>query len=119
MIVNIDKEEISRIPHQDTYSIVCSRLTEEELNKIKEALNQRIDGDEIHTAAWIPGNDWIGTLYQAIYEKAAMGDYKLAGLMFGLLVWVVFMKREDKWSFGRYEKDNIPIQSVTYFRVKV
>jgi hypothetical protein len=27
------------------------------------------------------------------------------------------MDRPDDWSFGRYEKDGIPIRGMTYFRI--
>ncbi|MBI5778364.1 MAG: hypothetical protein HZA49_02790 [Planctomycetes bacterium] len=39
--------------------------------------------------------------------------------MLGLILWVVYMERPDAWAFiGRYEKDNIPIGNLTYFRVR-
>jgi hypothetical protein len=36
--------------------------------------------------------------------------------MHPLMVWVVFMKRPEKWFSGRFEKDGEPIGSRTYFR---
>jgi hypothetical protein len=41
---------------------------------------------------------------------------RLSALFFGLLVWQVVMDR-DCWSFGRYEKEGIPIRGMTYFRI--
>jgi hypothetical protein len=51
-----------------------------------------------------------------IYEKAARQNPDLAGRLFGLMVWVVFMERPERWITGRFEKDGEPIGSRTYFR---
>jgi hypothetical protein len=70
----------------------------------------------VDTSSWIPGADWTGTVFQPIYE-ACGEDENAAALFFGLLVWQVVMDREDCWSFGRYEKEGIPIRGMTYFRI--
>jgi hypothetical protein len=95
-----------------------SQMTPEEIREIKEALNEMIDGDEIHTAGWMPGSDWRGTPFQAIYEKAARHSFSAAAQCFGLMVWEVFMERPEKWTSGRFEKDGEEIGSRTYFRIR-
>ncbi|MEE9555404.1 MAG: hypothetical protein V3W18_14040 [candidate division Zixibacteria bacterium] len=120
MLYSIDKEQlINYIPHQREYEIWRSRLSDEEYQAIVNELNNRIANDDIHTAGWIPGSDWTDTVFQPIYEKACLLDEEAAGKCFGLILWIVMMEHPDAWSFGRYEKDGIPIESLTYFKVDV
>lgn len=109
---------ITSVPYQSEYRTYLARMTAGEIDAIKAALNQMIDGDEIHTAGWMPGNDWGGTPFQAIYEKAARHSFDASAKCFGLMVWDVFMERPEKWTSGRFEKDGVDIGSRTYFRVR-
>jgi len=118
MLWDISREkEIVDIPHKNEYNIWISRLSLEELDSIKTEILNKIHGDEIATAGWIPGSDWTDTPYQPIYEKACHNDEEQSGKCFGLIVWVTLMEHPDYWSFGRYELNSIPIQSMTYFKV--
>jgi hypothetical protein len=36
---------------------------------------------------------------------------------FGLFLWAVLLKHPDVWAFGRYEKNGIPIEGLTYFKL--
>jgi hypothetical protein len=116
---NGDLERVYAIPFLDEYNIWRGRLSDSEYDAIIRTLNNRIDGSEIETAGWIPGNDWSGTVYEPIYLKACNEDLIQSGLCFGLFVWVVFLQRDDAWSFGKYEVNNIPIRSMTYFRIEI
>ncbi len=116
---NGELNQINYVPHSEEYNLWRSRLTDDEYNAIINTLNNRIDGSQIETAGWIPGNNWKGTVYEPIYTKACNYDEEQSGLCFGLFVWVVFLNREDAWSFGRYEVNNIPIRSLTYFRIEI
>ncbi|NTW54904.1 MAG: hypothetical protein HGB15_09155 [Chlorobaculum sp.] len=78
---------------------------------------KRIDGDKITTAGWIPGSDWRGTPFQVIYEKSCQFSHDEAAKCFGLMVWVTISEHPDYWAFGKYELNDIPIQSMTYFKV--
>jgi len=86
-----------------------------DLLPIEEKLNGMIDGDRIHTAGWMPGNNWIGTPFQPIYE-ACGEDEKEAGKCFGLIAWKVFEKRPETWASAHGVKDGREIESRTYFR---
>lgn len=121
MLVDISSgRTITRIPHRrDTFDPLRTRLGHN-FNKIVAYIDGLIDqaGGEIVTAGWLPENrDWNGTPLQPIYDTAAKRNYGLAGRMFGLIVWYTVMQRDERWSFGRYKKGDIPIESMTYFRV--
>lgn len=100
------------------FKLITTRLDKRELDAIRGALDQQIAGSEIHTAGWMPGSDWRGTPYQALYEKGAKKDPTLAALMFGLLVWEAFERHDEEWLTGRFEKNGVEIGSRTYWRKK-
>ena len=109
---------INNIPHKKEYDIWISRMSKDEIRNIKAEILKRIKGDEIATAGWIPGSHWRGTPFLPIYEKACYCDEVASGKCFGLIVWETMMEHEDYWGFGRYELNNLPIQSMTYFKVQ-
>jgi len=118
MLYSIEQGKyIDNIPYQRDYDTWRGRLTNDQYNAIITELNNRIDSGEIHTSSWIPGSDWSDTVYQPIYENACLHDEVLAGKCFGLFLWVVMQNHPDVWSFGRYEKNGIPIEGLTYFRL--
>lgn len=112
-----NNREINRIPHRMEYNTWMSRLTTQQIEIIKEEILRRISGDEVATAGWIPGSDWSNIPFQPIYETACRRDEEAAGKCFGLLVWVTLMEHGDCWGFGRYKLNNLPIESMTYFKV--
>lgn len=120
MVCSLDNPEVevTKIPHQDTYKLINSRLSDTEIFDIKNALNDKIDSspNTIHTAGWMPGKNWNNTPYQIIYDKAAKQNYHVASRMFGLFVFITFMERDDEWIFGNFEINGNPIGSKTYFK---
>lgn len=118
MLYSIDSGKyIQDIPHEKDFRRWKSRLSQSEYDAIVTQLNDRIDGGEIHTSSWIPGNDWSDTVYDPIYRNACDYDEIEAGKCFGLFVWVVLQQHQDVWAFGRYEKDGVPIRGLTYFKL--
>lgn len=109
--------EITKIPHRREFDHWRGRLSDFEYQAIVDDLNSRIEGTEIQTSSWMPGSDWSGTVFQPIYENACEFSETSSALFFGLIVWVVFMERPEWWSFGRYEKNGIPIAGITYFQI--
>lgn len=119
MLYSIDSLKfITGNPHQDFFDQCRSKLTDAEYDAIVHELNQRISGDKVHTSCWMPGSDWVGTVFEPL-ERICGGDRDASGRLFGLIVWKVFQDRPDTWSFGRYEMNNLPIKGMTYFRVQV
>ena len=109
--------EMTRIPHKGDYDVWASRLTDAQKKAIKDEILLRIKGDEVATAGWIPGSDWAGTPFDAIWDVACQRNVEAAGKCFGLFVWETLMEHEDYWGFGKYDLKNVPIESMTYFKV--
>lgn len=118
MLWDVDKKrEITQMPHKQNYDMWISRLSNQEIQSIKAEILSRIKGDKVATTGWIPGSDWTNTPFQPIYEKACLFSKEAAGMCFGLIVWEIMMEHEKCWSFGRYKLKDVPIRSMTYFRV--
>ena len=119
MLYSIDsrKKQITAIPHAKEFAVWESRLTTTEIDAIEAALEARIVSAEVHTSSWMPGADWSHTPFEPIYVKACRLDEEAAARCFGLFVWKVFMMHDEDWSFGRFEKDGMPIEGMTYFRI--
>lgn len=118
MLYSIDSDKyITDIPYEKDFHRWTGRLTQPEYDAIVAELNNRIDGGQIHTSSWIPGNDWSGTVYDPIYRKACEYDEVESGKCFGLFVWVVLQQHQDVWAFGRYQKDGVQIRGLTYFKL--
>lgn len=117
MLYSIDKGEyVKQLPHKSDYLRWRSNLSDEDYEKILTELQQRIDGDEVHTAGWMPGHDWTGTVFEPLYH-ACRRDVEQAAKFFGLILFKLMMERDDDWGFGRYQKDGVDIRSLTYFRI--
>ena len=123
MLFNVNKSHIKlirSIPHKVKFNAFMKIISPLDYKNIEDAINERIDADilkgsDIQTSGWIPGNDWTGTVYEAIYN--VYRDRDAAGKMFGIIVWKVFMERPDNWGFGRYKVNDVPIESMTYFGI--
>ena len=87
-------------------------MSDADLKAIKNELNARIDGGEIHTSSWIPGAHRGGTVFYPIYSVACQSNEEAAAKCFGLILWEVMMERPEKWSFGHYQLNNLPIDDV-------
>ena len=105
-------------PYENEFKVWRSRLSAEQYDRICDELNSRIAGDEIHTSSWIPGSDWSGTVFEPIYSVACHCDPDSSARFFGLIMWEVVKHHDQTWSYGRYEKNGIPINGLTYFRIQ-
>lgn len=116
MLYSIDTGKyVTSVPHKADFDKWMKKLSDEDYQSIADALNDKIDESDINTAGWLPGHDWTGTVFQPIYEACGQNQTQ-SGMFFGLIVFDLLMKREDKtWGFGRFEKDGKNIASMTYF----
>ncbi len=115
MLYRLDGRKIAKTPYPETLGLL-RRMTVAENRTVRDQLSSMIEGNEIHTAGWMPGRYWEGTPFMPIYEKAAKLDFGLAAKIFGILVFDVFRERPDEWIVGRFEKDGETLSSLTYFR---
>jgi len=119
-----DMTRIEQVPHQQDYTrwrCAPDVTNPGAFQQICSGLDSRFNTCEVDTSSWIPGANWEETPFQPIYV-ACGGDenenaHEEAARFFGLIVWQVVMDRGDCWSFGRYEKDGVPIRGMTYFRI--
>jgi hypothetical protein len=120
MLYSIDDlgTPITVLPHQSDYNTWVSRITSQEYSDIISEIDRMVQGTEVQTAGWMPGNNWTGTVFEPIYTKSCRYNEEHSGLFFGLLVWDYFMNHNtDDWSFGRFENNGVPIRSITYFKI--
>ncbi|HVB85655.1 MAG TPA: hypothetical protein VNK23_03195 [Candidatus Dormibacteraeota bacterium] len=111
---------IGKVPHGDFYNPRRERLSDEQFSAMYEALMSKVDpaASEVYTSSWIPGSDWSGGPFQPIFDTACGASFDGSAKFFGILLWKVMMDRPEAWGFGRYEKDGIPIEGTTYFRLR-
>lgn len=105
MLIDINsstEKVITKIPHRTSFEAWKKQIGKEEYQAIIDELNRRIDENpEVHTAGWIPGHNWEGTVFYPIY-LACKKDKTAAAKFFGIIVFIVFMDRPERWSLGRY-----------------
>lgn len=108
---------VTTVPHKREFERWKKNVSVSDYQKVVETINEKIDMCEINTAGWMPGSDWDGTVFYPLYTACGCNK-ETAGMFFGLIVFETLMNRTDKtWGFGRYEKDGIPIRSMTYFEI--
>jgi len=113
---NGDLKAVTRFPYAGAYQDVRRLMTKAEVDAIMNYLAHEVEvRPEILTTSWIPGADWTDSPLERIYEVC--GDEVLAAKMYGLFMWDVMQQHPEKWSFGHYELDGVPIKGMTYFRV--
>lgn len=119
MLYSIDSGKyVKSIPHEKDFERWCKNLSTDDLQNAVDAINEKIDANEVNTAGWMPGSDWTGTPFDPLYEACGRNQTQ-AGMFFGLLVFNTLLQRDDRvWGFGRFEKDGVPIQSMTYFVIE-
>lgn len=98
------------------HQLIVDRLADDELSDIRQKLDQMIISGHIHTAGWMPGKDWRGTPFQALYKKAAKSNVELAAKLFGIMVWEAFERSNEDWFTGRFDMNGEEIGSRTYWK---
>ena len=105
MLIDINsstEKVITKIPHRTSFEAWKKQIGKEAYQAIIDELNRRIDENpEVHTAGWIPGHNWEGTVFYPIY-LACKKDKTAA----------------ERWSLGRYTINERDIASMTYFRLR-
>jgi hypothetical protein len=107
----MDDTPVSKIPFEDKYRAWKDALGPQYVDAImaefdrliEDRLDSKDANNQIHTAGWIPGSDWDGTVWAPIYEVATREDPVQAALCFGLFCYAAFMRRPEKWIVGKFE----------------
>jgi hypothetical protein len=115
-LFDLSGKRATQIPYEKDFTLFRTRLSPDEQAAVDAWIDERIAGDEIHTAGWMPGSNWIGTPLEPIYSKSARRDTDLAARAFGLFVYVRFMEHPEEWISGRFELHGRNIGSRTYFK---
>jgi hypothetical protein len=83
------------IPHRASYDAWRKQLTPAEYDAIFDELDRRVSKGDVHTSSWIPGANWMGTVFQPIYDKACHYDEEAAAKFYGLILWHVMLERDE------------------------
>ena len=126
MLLDFDHggKPITAVPYLPNYRSYLRRLARNvhplAIQTAKQAFHAELVGG-IVTTSWVPGADWTGTAYQALYD--AINDEIEAAKFFGLVACECVLERcattGETWGYGHYEKDGVPIKGRTYFRLGV
>ena len=122
MIYAIDSvvTKMKSIPHKKEYRIWMDKLSADEIAAMRSAIERYVEGKQVFTSSHIPGNDWAGTVFMPICEKACGFNEEMAACCFGLLVWEVLMESDKQWAFRKScEIRGIECKGMTYWRIDV
>ena len=65
-------------------------LTDLEWRNIVTVLNEIIDGNEVHTAGWMPGSNWMGyTVFHPLLKKKSERTLSLHDNVHSLLAFLI------------------------------
>lgn len=115
MLYSIALEEMSGIPHEDQYRVWRSRISDGDYEAVEAAINEYCETHDVFVSSHIPGPDWTGTVYDALYEACAR-NREHSGFFFGVIVWLVLIERDDEWLFKPADKDGDDVLGTTYWR---
>ena len=106
-----------KVPHEKDYRTWTGRLTADELLSVRAELERRLEGKDVTVSSWLPGNDWRGTPFAAIYEKATLFNEEQAAMCFGLVLWDLMMGRDEWWGCMKCEPGAKGVAGTRYFRI--
>ena len=109
---------ITSVPHKESFDRWKAKIEVGKYQAIKDELNNRLTEGKVHTSSWIPGSNWMGTVFEPIYTEACSFNEEASALFFGLILWEVMMENANDWSFGRYSVGKVPIEGMTYFQIQ-
>ena len=115
MLISIDSGKVAtKVPHKKDFDGWRKNISDEDYEKVVEAINEKIDASDINVAGWIPGHDWTGTVYEPLYYACGKNVVQ-SGFFFGLIVFKTLMERTDYvWAFGRFDINGKAVKSMTY-----
>ena len=119
----ITGRRIKSLSYPKDFDRLRARLTEAEFDAITEALNQKLDETPIgksNSVSWIPGSNWMGTVFMPIYTKACRGDEGASALFLGNAMKLTVICHGSLWRSVKQPKlktDPEGIETTLYWRV--
>jgi hypothetical protein len=122
---------VTTIPHRLMFDEWKSRLEPIEIQAIDVEFNRIVGakkGDELCTVSLLPcaflpsdislmgRQDWEGSSFLKIWDKACRRDRAHTCWCFGLLLWEHMMNRQDAWHFQKFDLDSVPMAATRYHR---
>ncbi len=96
---------VTTLKNQQDFDNFMKKISAFDYQRIVKEINKYIDNNKKFAAAWIPGTDWTGTVYEPIAIACANNKTE-AGYFFGLIVFDLLMNRRDKtWEY-EYKLDS-------------
>jgi len=127
--MNETQTPVTTIPHRLLFDGWKARLQASELWAIESALDSlvgRKQGNEISTARLLPceitplgHQDWTGSPFMRIWEKACEGDRGRTCWCFAVFLWDHMKRRADAWHFQALNLDGAPMAATRYYRFPV
>ncbi|MGP4107947.1 hypothetical protein [Virgibacillus sp. L01] len=111
MLFTIEGEQITKVAYERKFNERLLMLNKKHYDLIVDELNRIIDTGDVHTSSWIPGHNWMGTVYEPIWEACRRNDEE-AAKFYGQILYKVMMDRSEDWYFGSYPH----AKGKTYFR---
>jgi hypothetical protein len=89
---------VEDMPHQRDYAVWTKRLEAAgQLEGALDFIDSLVEKGSIHTSSWMPGESWVGTPLQPIFEKGTHRSFQQAGWCFGLMLMETLIKRPERW----------------------
>ena len=96
MLYSLDSGKyVTQVPHKKDFDKQMKKLSTANYQAIADTLNEKIDTSDINTAGWLLVHNWTGTVYEPIYDACGKNQ-TLSGMFFGLIVFDLLMRRDDK-----------------------
>ena len=124
MLYSIDSHcYIKTLPHKSDFDRWRKNISDADYDKVVDTLlADFFQTGEIAVSSFIPGKDWSGTPYQAIWHACSKND-RQAALFFGLIVFKTLMDMpfaDGVWSLGKaknYTDKFENIRGILYFKL--
>ncbi len=116
MLLDNNDKRVNRNSHQEQYKSWCSRISDADLQVMKQAIKDFCDDHNEFRSSFMPGQDArIQELFPAL-TAACRGEKEQAGFFFGNIVWRVVDDRTDEWYFRVSDKDDERPLGTFYWR---
>ncbi len=116
MLLDTNDNRVNRDPHREQFDAWCQGISSENLQAIRNAINDFCDQNNEFRSSFMPGKDEaIQNLFPHL-TAACGGNEEQAGLFFGNIVWRILDDRPEEWRFARSAQDEENPLGMFYWR---